>query len=500
MFIDRINFSDNNIFPNTVIPMSKDGIIYGRLYNEDVTFFKKNNDDSNHYTFIIGDNGVGKTNLLNFVANIYHNSTKKMAYKKDDLSGAKPFIKYVGSGLTSAENEIDDTDIKMVNPNKISIPRQLILLYALHFDKIYLLEKILQKQFVRQLSANLCFKSVPTGNKKSKVLIRIGLNNDIATRALLSYLCLNHDYGNQESYYAIKDKITKSETYNHLEKYIASDIVAILERLYDSQIGSYLRNKLNLIQYNPSDNEVGVTAKSFKNANSQRFIYPENNLGELRDHLQVELLLIALLEELGIIRLNLRCQSYEQDFNINALSTGEKIMIKMFSFFAEITDRRRNNIVFLYDEPENSLHPQWQKEFPEIFRTIAEDIYNIKKSHFIFTTHSPHIIMRSAELPNSFVIRMERDFDDQVKVTPIENVPRFSIEHMLLDVFGYSYYTESEKTKNVILTEKEKERRSLSNKDGLLVATKFENRLEKVNNSFRIFEEIDNAYNDLFKE
>lgn len=45
-----------------------------------------------------------------------------------------------------------------------------------------------------------------------------------------------------------------------------------------------------------------------------------------------------------------------------------------------------NNSVILIDEPEISLHPQWQKKIIDVYESIG------KNNQFIIATHSPHII------------------------------------------------------------------------------------------------------------
>lgn len=121
MHIEKVSFYKNEIFGTMAIPLKKE-IEANVVGNEDNTFIDHAEDDLNHYTFIIGDNGVGKKKLLNSIANIYYNSSHKTSYidyQRDKQR--KPYIKYVGSGLYSAENEYEELNVKIVNPNKISV-------------------------------------------------------------------------------------------------------------------------------------------------------------------------------------------------------------------------------------------------------------------------------------------------------------------------------------------------------------------------------------------
>lgn len=75
--------------------------------------------------------------------------------------------------------------------------------------------------------------------------------------------------------------------------------------------------------------------------------------------------------------------SLGNEFDITGLSSGEKqLFLRALSLkFLEV-----NNSVILIDEPEISLHPQWQKKIIDVYETIG------KNNQIIIATHSPHII------------------------------------------------------------------------------------------------------------
>jgi len=61
------------------------------------------------------------------------------------------------------------------------------------------------------------------------------------------------------------------------------------------------------------------------------------------------------------------------------------------------------DILFLLDEPDISLHPQWQKEYiHQLIRTFKNVT---KKIHFVVTSHSPFIL---SDLPKENVIFLEK--------------------------------------------------------------------------------------------
>ncbi len=81
----------------------------------------------------------------------------------------------------------------------------------------------------------------------------------------------------------------------------------------------------------------------------------------------------------------IRFKNFKSDnIKIEELSNGEQELItKAFSIYlADIKDS-----IILIDEPESSLHPNWQSRIVQIYQTIAEKNNN----QIILATHSPHI-------------------------------------------------------------------------------------------------------------
>lgn len=89
-----------------------------------------------------------------------------------------------------------------------------------------------------------------------------------------------------------------------------------------------------------------------------------------------------------------------EEFDINSLSTGEKHL------FLRILSLRRlkvNNAIIIIDEPEISLHPEWQRKIIEVYRGIGEN------NQLILATHSPFVI---GSVPSESVCIMFKEEGD----------------------------------------------------------------------------------------
>ncbi|MGE0050330.1 MAG: AAA family ATPase [Arcobacter sp.] len=92
-----------------------------------------------------------------------------------------------------------------------------------------------------------------------------------------------------------------------------------------------------------------------------------------------------------------------KNLEYSSLSQGEKEILNIrFKIVNELNESRKVNNLILFDEPTNSFHPQWQKNFLK----YLVDVFSDKNIHFIFTSHSPFLL---SDLPKENVIFLEKD-------------------------------------------------------------------------------------------
>ncbi|WP_157351495.1 AAA family ATPase [Aliarcobacter butzleri] len=90
----------------------------------------------------------------------------------------------------------------------------------------------------------------------------------------------------------------------------------------------------------------------------------------------------------------------ENSSSYGSLSHGEKTI---YSFYVNLINYNRKEFIFVLDEPDNTLHPNWQKNFINKMIEIIERLE--KKVHFIITSHSPFLL---SDLPKENVIFLEK--------------------------------------------------------------------------------------------
>jgi len=177
---------------------------------------------------------------------------------------------------------------------------------------------------------------------------------------------------------------------NRNQRFITSistdDIVSLLNREY-----SNINGQINLIQKQKSDDII----RKIRNKNDQ------TTLEEIQEdienmELQRELLLkpyttlsnliTTIFQHKGINLSNLTLGEVNNAISSEKLSAGEKQMLSFICYNAFT----KNNTIFI-DEPELSLHPDWQ-------RTLVPTLLNQgNNNQFFMATHSPFIYSKYSD-------------------------------------------------------------------------------------------------------
>lgn len=116
------------------------------------------------------------------------------------------------------------------------------------------------------------------------------------------------------------------------------------------------------------------------------------------------------------------------DIRLHELSTGEQ---QLFVRALHLKMMGLKNSIILIDEPEISLHPNWQNHILRVYENIAKDGNN----QLIVATHSPQII---SSAPNES-LRVLIKNNKSIEVKKYDKSYGVEIEEVLADIMDTSY-------------------------------------------------------------
>lgn len=483
-----------------------------------VSIFPKNI----NITAIVGENGTGKSGLLEILSNKYSLVDYKSLFfiffdsKKNllQLCGAKKNYKgYIElSELKQEENEFKISiidDMPLLNNTKTIYFSNLLNEYNLEtslffhnkhftpisdisttyllnkikpievnykainynsstgFDKIYRSYRIQQiqmaliaiqnglipsfnlpkKLFIKNIDIKKFFEKIIKNSESeqlSEVIKIISHTNSediifknyVKMNLIISLLLENQDYNNP-----IKEKI--------------STIVLNLKKGY-SLDELYKKVKQNLInktyKLSSDDREFNITYIDDFFVNSDKLLEQIDNFSSVNNNAyEVELDInntdFSFLETYEKL---IQQSEYFWDINWRGLSSGEEAFLYQFSRFyflkgnykdnpsmnLKVDNGEAKNLIWLIDEGELTLHPQWQKQYINYLIQFFSKNFT-QNIHIILTSHSPFIL---SDLPKDNVIFLEKYKKDE-NINQEEGNCKNATKDIELKTFGANIHT-----------------------------------------------------------
>ncbi len=169
-----------------------------------------------------------------------------------------------------------------------------------------------------------------------------------------------------------------------------------------------------------------------------KFISYELLVEQSIETLRKEFKMIEHLRNLGILSppqiefLKLTSDSFLEGYSIEESSSGE---FHLLSSFVGFMASMQTHSLMLIDEPEISLHPNWQMKYLSFLRKLFQDT-NYANSHLIVATHS-HFLISDLPGSNSKIIGLQKEAGKIGIVDLPKNINTFgwSAEEVLLKVF-----------------------------------------------------------------
>ncbi|EGQ8391373.1 TPA: AAA family ATPase [Vibrio cholerae] len=420
---------------------------------------------SNTFTIIIGKNGTGKSRLLAKIADtllqakryrqnhpiLKQNKVKEMAFKSND--------KIIT--INSAKGKRG----RILEKNKLTkeyMCKKLIVASISPFDKFPLPEQNLSYRNNEGFYNYVGFKTDKNSLSDKNLLTRfatsiVSSQSNVAVKRTLRLLGYKSDIfirfkHNSDRYFKTNNYSRSNLTFN--------EIVLNNKELYSKVLddNNYLMSKLILKELSRDSNTI-IGKKTINdligNKNLPEYYSTSN---ELDDNLRSSLIRSLELNISEVSSITLRKIGTNDNLTLNDASSGERsLLLLVCSIASQIT----SDSVILIDEPEISLHPEWQETFIDL---ISKAFENYHRCHFIIATHSPLVI---SNLPkeNCYILNMDsnKTVDSEeyfnksadFQLAKLFNTPGFQNEYLnrlcisILSDFSEGKFISEEQEKNI---------------------------------------------------
>ena len=123
-----------------------------------------------------------------------------------------------------------------------------------------------------------------------------------------------------------------------------------------------------------------------------------------------------------------------REMSINQLSSGEKQIVFRGCFLLKDQKNAGDNLI-LIDEPEISLHPNWQLKVLSFLKKLFTNQNGAQTSQIIISTHSPFILHNSNRSEDKVIV-LKKDADGKIYVSTNPQFYGWSPEKAIEDAFN----------------------------------------------------------------
>lgn len=387
-------------------------VIHKKRIIFDVTFVDdEQNREKLLSTVIIGINGAGKSYLLTIIAEVFR--TLKIGTPRNDysLKYDEYYVEYILDNskyqICIKKNIFESwKDGKLIDSKDIVLPNKILAVSYMLNDKFIFKggDSVNQDGYeylgIRQASNAAWTTSI--SKKVCDALLNLFVNKErsVNVREVLEFLGFDNRVSivyesNIKSLF--KKKLAKKVLKGRVEKYSKSEDLRSKNIQKNKDVDSQER-LLNFV--NNIDDIL-----------DQRYIVKSNDVAELqypldfssfkekdRVILEEDYSQLRTLVDLRLINApKLILYKNEKKFDFDYASSGEKHLL--FTLF-NISLKIDSNSLVLIDEPELSLHPNWQMQYINYIKKLFLEFWSC---HFLFATHS-HYMVSDLETDSSSLV------------------------------------------------------------------------------------------------
>ncbi|NLZ74862.1 ATP-binding protein [Candidatus Falkowbacteria bacterium] len=346
MKIRSIKFDKHNIFGDLFFDFCDD---FGNPYDN---------------IFLIGENGTGKSLILNLIYQLSRDYLFSLQYNQEP--GIEIDIQLENFDRDFIINEIKGHDFKNVSRVIVNLTksRELKIINDTGEEKVYDLENEKELENI------------------SKLFFIDYINADEFAEPPSIDLGRGRKFLNSSSW-DLKNKII-----NNLHDMQVSD---------DLDLAYWVKNNMG--------KELDVTKIDYK---ISRFKNAINSFFSSKKY-------YGLYETYSHAQKNVYFEESDRKITVNDLSSGEKNIILKSMFMIK---KGGSSPVVLLDEPENSMHPLWQMKIVDFYMDLINSGKNQKQ--LFIATHSPYIFKNHISDTSTFFI-MKRDINNKIVFININN-------------------------------------------------------------------------------
>ncbi|MFA6402888.1 MAG: AAA family ATPase [Salinivirgaceae bacterium] len=389
-------------------------------------------DVSNYYSIVIGPNGTGKSYLLSFLIEIFNDITllKKgfiynikrrfsIEYLLDDdkfsITSNKEFLSIQKNGYE-------------ISLEKIKLPNKWVASSVTIYDKYPILNYIRSLQipeykylgiraasnnaFISRIKINAVLYFVEALRKQKSdslesVLKSLGLNPNVQIifsggpmlkleKKERKFLIYKNSSKILEPHNAFikKNKLKTSYRADNYKKYLED--YSSIELVYEF-MHSY---RSSFEKASKSSMEINYTVDLISNSGYQSLLHDWK--------------VLSIMLDLELLKISDFLITKDSIFNYEESSSGENhLLISLLGIIANLED----NSLVIIDEPEISLHPNWQIDYIEILKSIIDKHSGV---NVVIATHS-HFLVSSLKNEESRITSMWRDKEtSKIKVEELD--------------------------------------------------------------------------------
>jgi len=426
----------------------------------DVSFLESNQVNRNLplTTVLIGENGSGKSYLLTLVSEIFRGldilrRDRDVKFRYDEYK-LNYYLNDKNYSIHIYKNKVKySIDGKESSMYEVLLPNRILAVSFMINDKFtFVPSKFGNKEIYSYLGVRRTSNATWTTTLLKKITDTLTLNlhkKDFSNKVFEILDFLNFEKELQLKFIPtnktfFKRKVNLNYLKNKVKKMIIKDFRS-------GAINKYSEESLNkLLEY--INSIVEINKKESKPSNE---LIIKLNLNDREWHTQTEqLIYLNMLNELQLLKAPELLLKKIDEFEFESASSGEKhLLYTLINLAAEIDKLS----LILIDEPELSLHPNWQMKYVSIIKKLFSEY---SSCHFIIATHSHYLISDLENDTSSIIhISIEKTKEKLIRNAKLLNVDTYawSAENILYNIFGVrtsrNYYFENDLKELISLIE-----------------------------------------------